>query len=173
MHALIVGDRGVGKSTLINRVLSALGTPVFGFETKKEDSLANENGSPVYIYEAGKERVRTAENLVGYNGRRDPEATRPAFDRFAPKLRLPAEPGSVIIMDELGVMESASVDFCSAVLHLLGGDIPVIAAVKNKDTEFLNTVRTHSSCRCFNITEKNRDELYHEVLTFMSTQLGL
>ena len=39
MHALIVGDRGVGKSTMIRRVLEALDRPVFGFETKKEQHL--------------------------------------------------------------------------------------------------------------------------------------
>ena len=36
MHALIVGDRGVGKSTLIRRVLKELNCPFSGFETKKE-----------------------------------------------------------------------------------------------------------------------------------------
>ena len=50
MHALIVGERGIGKSTLIRRVLKELNRPLFGFETKKEDALADEvKGSPVYI----------------------------------------------------------------------------------------------------------------------------
>ena len=63
MHTLIVGERGVDKSTLIGRVLNALDRPVYGFETKKEDSLADElRGSPVYIYDAWQERVRTTEN---------------------------------------------------------------------------------------------------------------
>ena len=39
MHALIVGDRGVGKSTLIRRVLAELNRPLFGYETKKEEQL--------------------------------------------------------------------------------------------------------------------------------------
>ena len=32
MHTLIVGERRVGKSTLIGRVLNALDRPVYGFE---------------------------------------------------------------------------------------------------------------------------------------------
>lgn len=36
MNALIVGARGVGKSTLIRRVLETLGRPVTGFETEKK-----------------------------------------------------------------------------------------------------------------------------------------
>ena len=50
MHALIVGDRGVGKSTLIGKVLQELGRSVSGYETKKEDALADAaHGIPFYI----------------------------------------------------------------------------------------------------------------------------
>ena len=50
MHALIVGDRGVGKSTLIRRVLQELNRQVFGFETKKEEALEDSlRGCPIYI----------------------------------------------------------------------------------------------------------------------------
>ena len=48
MHALIVGDRGVGKSTLIHRVLKNLNRTVFGFETKKEEQLEDPiRGCPI------------------------------------------------------------------------------------------------------------------------------
>lgn len=171
MHILITGSGGVGKSTLIRRIIQELGRPVFGFETKKEDSLAEEgNGSPVYIYDAGKERIRTDENLVGYCKNKHFGTMKEAFDRYAAKLRLPVPENCVILLDELGFMESASEDFCSAVLSLLDGDIPVIAAVKDKDTPFLEAVRAHKNCRCFFITEKNRDELYQEVLDFIREQ---
>ena len=58
MHALIVGDRGVGKSTLIRRVLKELNRPLFGFETKKEEQLEDPlRGCPIYIYDAGKPHI--------------------------------------------------------------------------------------------------------------------
>lgn len=47
MHTLIVGERHVGKSTLIGRVLNALDRPVYGFETKKRTpSQMNCGGAP-------------------------------------------------------------------------------------------------------------------------------
>ena len=172
MHALIVGERGVGKSTLIGRVLDALGRPVVGFETKKEDSLADElRGSPVYIYEARRERVRTPENLVGYCKDHHFAASAEAFDRFAPRLRRPVPPGSVVLLDELGFMESQAAEFCAAVLALLDGDAPVLAAVKTKDTPFLEAVRSHPRARCFFITPENRDALYPQVLEFVRAQV--
>lgn len=72
-----------------------------------------------------------------------------------------------MIMDELGYLESSSELFCRAVLERLGGRDPVIAAVKDRDTAFLSSVRSHPGCRCFFITEENRDALYEEVLDFV------
>lgn len=172
MHTLVVGERGVGKSTLIGRVLDVLDCPVCGFETKKEDSLADElRGSPVYIYQARQERVRSADNLVGYCKNHRFAAAAEVFDRFAPKLRKPAPAGGIVLLDELGFMESQAEAFCAAVLELLDGDVPVLAAVKNKDTPFLEAVRNHPKAKCFYITEENRDALLPQVLDFVTLQL--
>lgn len=172
MHALIIGSPGVGKSTLIRRVLAELGRPVFGFETKKEDSPEEGlPGCPVYLYEAGKAHRQGEEHLIGRSGGRQFSVHPEVFDRFAPKLRAPVPPGHIVLLDELGTMESASKAFCSAVLALLDGDAPVIAAVKDKSTPFLDAVRAHPGGKCFRITEDNRDALFEDVLTFVSRQL--
>ena len=174
MHALIVGGRGVGKSTLISRVLETCGRPVYGFQTKKEDSLADElRGSPVYIYEAWRKRRRTEENLVGYCKNHCFDTSAEVFDRFSPKLREPVQKGGVVLLDELGFMETRAEQFCAAILALLDGDVPVIAAVKNKDTPFLEAVRTHPNAKCFYITAENRDVLYPRVLEFMQEQIHI
>lgn len=171
MHALIIGPRGVGKSTLIRRVLQELNKPVFGFETKKETHLEDAAlGCPVYIYDAGTPHIQTADNLVGYCKNRHFTTYAEAFDRYASKLRRPVPAGHIVKLDEIGFMESKSAAFCSAVLSLLDGSTPVIAAVKDKDFPFLEAVRSHPNCRCFYVTEANRDALVPEVLEFMRQQ---
>ncbi|MBQ7886569.1 MAG: hypothetical protein IJ313_06710 [Clostridia bacterium] len=171
-HALIVGARHVGKSTLIRRVLDELCMPVFGFETKKEDWLADEeNGSPVYIYVAGEKHEQREDNLVGYCKDRHPTTHKDTFDRFALRLVNPPK-GSIVLLDEIGFMESSSEAFCQAIMSLLDGDIPVIAAVKHNSTPFLDAVKRHTNACCFTITEENRDELYGEVLDFVKAQVG-
>ena len=172
MHVLITGPRGVGKSTLVRRVLAELNTPVFGFETKKEPALADPaRGTPVYIYEAGAPRRRTEENLVGYCENRRAAAVKESFDRWAARLRAPVPEGHLVLMDELGFLESSSPDFCAAVLERLDGNVPVLATVKDKNTPFLEAVRAHPRGKCFFITEENRDALFEEVLAFLREQL--
>ena len=172
MHALIVGDRCVGKSTLIRRVLQELNRPVFGFETKKEEQLEDPiRGCPIYIYDAGKPHCRAQENLIGYHKEQDMAAITAAFDRYAPSLMGPVADDAVVELDEIGFLEAKSDAFCQAVLHLLEGKNPVIAAVKNREHPFLDAVRNHPNARCFFITAENRDALYEEVLAFLKLQL--
>lgn len=172
MHALIVGDRGVGKSTLIRRILNELNCPVFGFETKKEEQLEDSiRGCPIYIYDVRKPHCRTPENLIGYHKEHNAVAITDAFERYAPKLMEPISGDGVVELDEIGFLEAGAPTFCQAVLQLLDGSRPVIAAVKNRDIPFLNAIREHPNARCFYITAENRDILYEEVLEFMKLQM--
>ena len=171
-HALIVGARGVGKSTLIRRVLRELNVPYFGYETKKEKHLTDPiHGDPIYIYPAGAEHVQRPDNLLGYCKQQRPEVHAAAFDRHAPGLTRVPEGTRLILMDEIGFMETASAAFCGAIMGHLDGEIPVLAAVKHNDMPFLEQVRGHEHCRCFRITEENRDALFPEVLAFLRAQL--
>ena len=166
MHCLIVAPPGTGKSTLIRRVLQKLDRPAFGYLTRKEKDMWDEElGHPIYIYAIGEPEERTRENLVGHCKDRRPVVYREAFDHFAPRLAEPIPTGGVVVMDEIGFMESSSSAFCEGILRLLDGDIPVIAAVKDKETEFLDRIRSHPKARCFYLTSETREETCMAVLT--------
>lgn len=172
-HALIVGERGVGKSTLLRRVLTAIDCPVAGFETKKEPDLTSDSrGTPIYIHPYGAERCYSPENLVGWCGAHNAASCRGAFDRFAPQLLSPVCAGSVLCFDEIGFLESQETQFCNAIRERLNGSIPVVAAVKSLYTPFLDEIRHHPNCRCFEITAENRDALFYDVLDFLRANCG-
>ena len=163
-HILICGEVGVGKSTLIQRLLAHSSRPRYGFITKKLEP--DENGfHPIYIHPAGAiERVYNEQNLVGTCDRRIHNINLDAFNTLGVRY-LVAKPDGILLMDELGFMEAKAEAFTRAVLDALDGDIPVIAAVKARfDIPFLNDVRAHSKGQLYMITQENRDQVYEELL---------
>ena len=50
----------------------------------------------------------TEENLVGLCGETRGFPVKEGFDRYAPRILAPVKAGSVMIMDELGYLESSS-----------------------------------------------------------------
>jgi nucleoside-triphosphatase len=167
---LIVGSNGVGKSTLIRRLLEDVPLPVYGFLTKKEAPARVGGAASVYIHSVSGERSYTQDNLVGTCDNCRSTRFPAAFERAVPLLcGIPA--GSIVLMDELGVMESDARGFCAAVLDCLHGDSLVIAAVRDKKSPFLDAVRAHPQARCFFITPENADALFLEVKALMDEQL--
>ena len=163
-HILICGEVGVGKSTLIQRLLVRNYREVYGFVTKKLEP--DENGfHPIYIHPAGAMQRRYEEkNLIGTCDRRIHNINLDAFNTLGVAY-LQAKPDGIILMDELGFMEAKAEAFTRAVLDALDGDIPVIAAVKARfDIPFLNDVRAHSKGQLYMITQENRDQVYEELL---------
>jgi len=163
-HILICGEVGIGKSTLIARLLEHSNRPLYGFITKKLDP--DENGfHPIYIHPAGAvERKFEQDNLIGTCDRRIHNINLDAFNTLGVSY-LQAKPDGIILMDELGFMESKADVFTQAVMDALDGDIPVIAAIKARfDVPFLNAVRAHSKTMLYMITTENREALFSELL---------
>lgn len=169
-HILINGHNGVGKSTLIRAFLQSIPAPVYGVVTKKE--AASEDGfCPVYIHTYGSPRTYSRENLVGLCRTGKSTAFPEAFDRFAETMQFPSD--GVIVLDELGFMESDAVRFTDSVLHLLDDAPFVLAAVRDKHTPFLDAVRSHPRAAVYQITEENRDALRETLLNALPSLLGV
>ena len=169
-HILISGERCVGKSTLIEKLLSASTRPRYGFVTKM--GPAGPDGfHPIYIHPAGQplhERVYTEANCIGTCDSRTHRPNLDAFNTLGVQYIREARPGGILIMDELGFFESKADRFTAAVLEALAGDIPVLAAVKSRtNVPFLNAVRAAPQAEVFHITPENRDELYRLLLPRM------
>ena len=163
-HILICGDRGVGKSTLIRRLLADCPLPRSGFLTRRLQS--DENGfHPIYIFPAGEDPIYGPENLIGTCDSRVHNARLEVFNTLGAAYIRRAKPGDVIVMDELGFMESKAEAFTAAVMDALNGDVPVLAAVKNRpDVPFLQKVLSAGKAEVFYITPENREQLYETLL---------
>lgn len=160
-HIIIAGKRHVGKSTLVNRLLEHTEAPLYGFRTASGRSM-KEGCRSFFIHPAAAaERIETEDNHIGDGNGISPVGYPEVFDNYGVKC-LEAEPGGIILMDELGFMEKDAKEFCARVLELLDGDIPVLATAKSghNDIEFLNKLLDHPNADVYEITTENRDELY-------------
>ena len=174
-HILLTGARGAGKSTLIRRLCAEAELPVYGFVTKREE--ADETGfHPIYIHPAWEEASMhrdTRENLVGTCNQKIHNVCPVVFDALGVRYLAAARPGGLIVMDELGFMEAEAEAFKQAVLHALGGDIPVLAAVKNRrDIPFLNAVCSAPKAALYTVTPENREALFAELLPIVKAWRG-
>ena len=90
-----------------------------------------------------------------------------AFNKHADEIVDKVYADSIIVFDEMGYIEVEERQWCAANLKILDGDIPVIAAVKNKEgIKYIDAIKNHPKCRVFEITEENRNELVDEVVDF-------
>lgn len=159
-HIIICGERGVGKSTLISRLLANTDRPVYGCCTR---ALSRPDGSfEVFMFAPGDfDHARPFAKRIG--AVRSVDTT--VFNTFGVELLSRVKEGGIILLDELGFMEEQAEAFTKRVLELFDGDIPVIAAVKSThpDSAFLNRVRNHPKADVYYIDENNRDSLYREL----------
>ena len=157
-HILICGERGVGKSTLIRRLLAESTLPVGGFVTRRLPQADGDGMFPIYLHAAAlppEERPYDPEHLVGTCDSRRSVRYPEAFDRLGRS--------SLLLMDELGFLENDAHRFQAAVLAALDGNTPVLAAVKPADTDFLRRVRQHPCGEVFYITPESREALYQRL----------
>ena len=158
-HIVLWGQRGVGKSTLARRLLEDWKGPVRGFVTRS--SLPDADGfRSIYLHAADDPTpVEQTCHRIGRTNRTEHTMWPEVFDGLGVEL-LRAEPGSLILMDELGFLEQDAADFRRQVLRCLDGNIPVLAVIKHKThIPFLQEIRSHPRVQLYQVTEENRDEL--------------
>ena len=162
-HIVLWGQRGVGKSTLARRLLEDWSGPVRGFVTRA--SLPDADGfRSIYLHAADDPTpMEQACNRIGRTNRTEHTMWPEVFDGLGVEL-LRAEPGSLILMDELGFLEQDAAVFRRQILRCLDGSIPVLAVIKHKThIPFLQEIRSHPRVQLYQVTEENRDELPAEL----------
>jgi nucleoside-triphosphatase len=168
-HIFLTGDRQVGKSTAINKALSAAAPVVGGFRTL---AGAPENAIEyVHLVRADGTEPFSQENRAfqrRFVGEKRLFTVYPqVFEEHGAALLQP-EPGcQLILMDELGLREAACQQFRAAVLSALDGSIPVLGVVQDRDGGFLDDVRHHPQVQLLTVTLENRDAVAQQLISYL------
>ncbi len=165
VNIFLTGPVRVGKSTAINRFLSA--NPAVrpgGFATKNVPSLRKGAERDVYILppvwtEADFLPSRLTARAQGGVWTLYPEV----FDREGTALLAAEGPFDLLLMDELGRLELRAAAFRAAVLAALDGDVPVLGVIKPESNPFLDAVRAHPRTVVLEVTAETRDDIPGEI----------
>jgi len=163
-NLLITGLPGVGKTTLIKKLSEALKNfhPV-GFYTEEIREEGVRKGFELISLEGEK-------TLFSHKDIRSPyqvgqyKVDIKGFEEFLDSISFFNPFSSLIIIDEIGKMECLSDQFKRLLKEILDSGKWVIATIALKGSGLIAEVKERKDVMLFEITRKNRDSLFSEIL---------
>lgn len=165
-HIFLTGEVQIGKSTVIDRVLSALELRAGGFRTAFDGDRAKAERW-LYIWDAAQPPAQDeSHGVVRFRENCKPEILNDRFDVLGGgALRRARESGAgLILMDECGRFEERAAAFQREIFAALDGDIPVLGVVRQGYHGWLDTLREHPKVEVLTVTAENRDALPAQII---------
>lgn len=160
MNYLLTGHPGVGKTTIIKKLLEKLKLPAGGFYTEeiREDNvrmgfavvtLSGFKG--VLAHRNFKSRYKVGKYGVGVY----------TLNRIGVKeVQMCLMEKKIIVIDEIGKMELLSPQFQEVVEKALNADNPVLGTITLAHHPFAQKVKARDDVKIFEVTKENRDEIF-------------
>lgn len=159
-NILITGNPGVGKTTLIQNIVSKLNISAGGFYTTEvRDENGKRWGFKIISLDGRSEILASVEIIsqrrvgkygvdVGAVDRVGVTAVRNAMDR-----------DDIVVIDEIGRMELTSKQFRDAAMEVLDSSKPLLGTVAIKETSFAEKIRKRQDTRIIRLTRNNISEV--------------
>ncbi len=166
-NILITGRPGVGKTTAIKKVLSALDIRPRGFYTEEIRDGRERRGFTVKTF-GGRDCVLAHTDIQGVPrvGRYGVDVT--SFENTAlPELEEAVGRREIIVIDEIGKMEMFSNRFKNLVLQALDGPAPVLAVISESGNGFTDGIKKRKDVKLFTLSRQARDALIPDIATLL------
>lgn len=154
-HLFLTGEKHIGKSTIINKLLTGSTATLGGFRTVRTDSVLRDRFS---VHMLRPDEYPAKENLLFICGEPS-EETVGRFDTLGCAALAQSSGAELLLMDELGPNEAKALHFQRAVLSALDGDIPILGVLQRADSPFLRQIAAHEAVTVVEVTLENRDAL--------------
>ena len=160
MHIFLTGEKQVGKSTIVRKFISQSGLSADGFVTYWEED--GDGGRSLYLSRFGAALQPGERFLIMHSSEQRPgssDAVLRVFDVHGSGILDGSGNCDVIVMDELGFIESKAAEFQKAVMRRISGSVPVLGIIKPLRTEFLDRIRANPNVVVREVTVENRDDV--------------
>lgn len=156
MKVFLTGERGVGKSTVLQKFLQSSGLRTAGFSTywDGERLLLQIQGREEYAFQ------------IAYRDSSGVHPERAAFDAAGTLLRRSCcLKDEILFMDELGFLEACSPLFQSAVLAQIGQAQHVLGVLRQQENgPFWKILHEQEDTHILTVTCENRDAMPAQLL---------
>ncbi len=166
-NILLTGNPGIGKSTVIKRIVAALGPDkVGGFWSSEIRSGRRREGFAI-------ETVNGEKGILAHISlQRGPRLGKYRINvddinsvAIKSMVRARSE-GKTIIIDEIATMELFSPDFAPEVTRCLD-TLKVVGTIQERSRPFLDSIRARSDVSLMQVTLSNREHIHLEVLSLL------
>jgi len=155
-HIFLTGEKQVGKSTLLKRVLSGHKGLVGGFLTVRTDMFLKDGWS-VHMFGFHDEKTPDENNLLFVCGRED-EKRKERFNRLGCEILSRDEKCPLLIMDELGPKEADAALFRRAVLRSVDRCPHILGVLQAPCESFWPEIVKNPTVEIIEITKENRED---------------
>ena len=172
MHIFLQGPKNIGKSTVISRVLEILTAEaplkLGGFFTWN----GGKSDPHVYIRPARSGSEGEIYRLASYDAEKGGlKSNVSAFEHDGVRILNERAGVDLIIMDELGYLESGAPVFRKTVLDTLTGGVPVLGVLRLGNVPWHEEIKRYPAVTIYNVDEKNRGDLPRELTDVLKRSL--
>lgn len=166
-HILLTGKPGIGKTSVIKKIIPMLGTSAGGFFTEEIRVMDRRMGFRIVTLD-GEEGIMAH---VDCNSNYKVGKYRVDLDSFE-KVAIPAlenamKDKSIIVIDEIGKMELFSAKFRELVRNILDGEKPLLCVIKENSDIFTEEIKNRGDVSVVTVNYENREGLPEKVLDML------
>ncbi|MBN1355286.1 NTPase [bacterium] len=163
-NVLLTGEPGVGKTTLIHKVLELLHLNAGGFYTQEIKSGKTRKGFQLITLDGRQSVLAHVNKKSSYKVGKYGVDLNVMTDLAVPTLKEALEKSDLIVIDEIGKMECFSIEFRDIVARALDSGKPVFGSMQNFASPFINAIANRSDIVRVTVTEQNRDQLLSNIV---------
>ena len=172
-NILLTGKPGIGKTTVIKKIIEKYKKNISGFYTEEIREKGNRVGFRIKNTDGEegllshidvKSRFKVGKYAVNTN-----DIDKIGVDSINRALH--NDEIDIIVIDEIAKMELFSENFKNTVSSALNSSKIVVGVIQDKNIEFLNRIRERKDVKIICITYQNRDEIAEDIIKIIRYNL--
>ena len=164
---LLTGPPRCGKTTLIKQVVAGYTDPSGGFYTKEICEGDRRVGFEVVTLDGQRGVLAHVDIQSRYRvGKYGVDLTA-LEDLGVGAIRCALDEKRLVVIDEIGPMETFSQTFCQVVSKAIAGDAKVLGTIVKRSTTFTDTLKQMPQVKLIDVRSDNRDELADWILQYV------